>query len=52
MNRNYKRYRRHRSLFIELKMYKKKENRKIKYFVKWLGNPEKFNSWIEDKDLK
>jgi hypothetical protein len=37
---------------IEKVIKKKRENRKIKYFVKWLGYPEKFNSWIEDKDLK
>ena len=37
---------------IEKVIKKKRENTKIKYFVKWLGYPEKFNSWIEDKDLK
>ena len=25
---------------------------KKKYFVKWLYLPNKFNSWVEDQDLK
>jgi hypothetical protein len=37
---------------IEKIIQKKKVKNNTKYLVKWLGYPDKFNSWIEEKDLK
>ena len=37
---------------IEKVIRQKKTKGITKYFVKWLGYPDKFNSWIEDKDLQ
>jgi len=37
---------------IEKIIRKKKEKNQTKYFVKWLGYPDKFNSWINEKDMK
>ena len=31
---------------------KQKTKTTTKYLVKWLGYPDKFNSWIDEKDLK
>ena len=37
---------------IEKILKKQKTKTTIKYLVKWLGYPDKFNSWIDEKDLK
>ena len=37
---------------IEKVIRQKKTKGITKYFGKWLGYPDKFNSWIEDKDLQ
>ena len=37
---------------IEKIIKTKKEKNNTKYYVKWLGYPDKFNSWIDQKDLK
>jgi hypothetical protein len=37
---------------IEKIVKKQKTKTTTKYLVKWLGYPDKFNSWIDEKDLK
>jgi transposase InsO family protein len=37
---------------IEKIIKKKKEKNITKYYVKWLDYPDKFNSWINEQDLK
>jgi hypothetical protein len=37
---------------IEKVIKKQKTKTTTKYLVKWLGYPDKFNSWIDEKDLK
>ena len=37
---------------IEEILKKRKKGNNIEYFVKWLGYPEKYNSWINKKDIE
>ncbi|CAC5420828.1 unnamed protein product [Mytilus coruscus] len=37
---------------IEKIIKKRKRNKKVQYFVKWLGYSERFNSWIDESDVK
>ena len=37
---------------IEKVLKTKKVGNKKQYLVKWLGYPEKFNSWVDEKDMR
>ena len=37
---------------IETIVKKRKRGKKEQYFVKWLGYPEKYNSWIDKSDIE
>jgi len=37
--------------YIEKVLQERKVGRKKQYLVKWLGYPDKFNKWIDEKDL-
>jgi hypothetical protein len=37
---------------IEKILKTRKKGRQVEYFVKWLGYPDKYNSWISKKDLE
>ena len=37
---------------IESILHKKKRGRDTFLLVKWKGYPEKFNSWVNEKDVK
>ena len=41
----------HKTFKIEKLLLRKKFGRKNMVLVKWLGWPEKFNSWIPEKDI-
>ena len=36
---------------VEKVLKKRKRGRRMEYFVKWLGYPDKYNSWIPSSDL-
>ena len=41
-------------MFIGLKKFcviKRKRKGVVKYFAKWKGYPDKFNSWVAEKDI-
>lgn len=37
---------------IEKVLRKRKHNRRMQLFVKWLGYPNRFNSWIDESDMQ
>jgi len=37
---------------IESIKKKRKRNNRIQYFVKWLGYSDRFNSWVDESELK
>ncbi|CAG2242138.1 unnamed protein product [Mytilus edulis] len=37
---------------IEKIIKKRKRNKQVQYFVKWLGYSERFNSWVAESDVK
>ena len=39
----------HQEVFRIEKIIRKKDG---KYLVKWMGYPESFNSWVDEKDIQ
>ena len=37
---------------IEKILKKRGKGKNVKYLVKWLGYPNKFNSWVSDSEIK
>lgn len=37
---------------IETILKKRKRGRQVEYFVKWLGYPDKYNSWVKKTDME
>lgn len=53
MKRNYKRFIKRDDVYEVKKILEKRgRGNNVQYFVKWLGYPAKFNSWISASDIK
>ena len=37
--------------WFEKVLHKRKRKGEVEYFVKWKGYPDKFNSWVAEKDI-